>query len=114
VGLVATRFWQVARLAQRIEFPSRMLQWQVCRPRTRSTQPELAPERIDPPAHFVMLCAKLTHLTQVTVFAGCAATLLVMLTLDPLAFTALRMRVVDVVALRPVFNGADIGHITTV
>jgi hypothetical protein len=91
-----------------------MLQWQVCRPRTRSTQPELAPERIDPPAHFVMLCAKLTHLTQVTVFAGCAATLLVMLTLDPLAFTALRMRVVDVVALRPVFNGADIGHITTV
>jgi hypothetical protein len=95
-------------------FSSQTLQWQGGRPRPRSTQPKLASERIHSPAQFVMLCAKLTHLTQVTVFAGCSATLLVVLTFDPVAFSALRMRMVDVVAFRPVFNGADIGHTTTV
>jgi hypothetical protein len=61
-----------------------------------------------------MLGAKLTDLTQVTVLAGRAATHLVMLLLDPLALSALRVRVVHVVALRPVFDSVDIGHTTTV
>ena len=82
--------------------------------RTRSTKPKLAFDCIDSPAQFVMLCAELTNLTQVTVFAGCSATHFVVLPLDPPAFSTLRVRVVDVVALRPVFGCVDIGHTTTV
>jgi hypothetical protein len=94
--------------------PSEVSNSQTAWASTRSAEPKLAFDRIDSPAQFVVFCAKLTDLAQVTFFTRCPATHLVVLPLDPLAFSALRVRVVDVVAPRPVLDGVDIGHTATV